>query len=49
MVTHNLRRGMESATRLGILSRGKLVYLEDKNSVNIDTFEKLYFSHLEAK
>ena len=49
MVTHNLRRGMESATRLGILSRGKLVYLEDKNSVNPDTFEKLYFSHLEAK
>ena len=28
MVTHNLRRGMESATRLGIIAQGKLTYLQ---------------------
>jgi len=48
MVTHNLRRGMESATRLGILTRGELVYLEQKTNVDPTTFEELYFQHLEA-
>lgn len=46
MVTHNLRRGMESATRLGILVRGELVYLERKGAVAPNDFEKLYFEHL---
>jgi len=48
MVTHNLRRGMESATRLGILARGRLVYLEEKEQVDPNTFEALYFRHLET-
>lgn len=48
MVTHNLRRGMESATRLGILARGELVYLQQKDSVDPTSFEALYFRHLEA-
>lgn len=48
MVTHNLRRGMESATRLGILARGELVYLERKAAVDPDSFEQLYFRNLEA-
>jgi len=48
MVTHNLRRGMESATRLGILARGELVYLQQKAVVDPATFEALYFRHLEA-
>lgn len=48
MVTHNLRRGMESATRLGILTRGKLVYLQQKADVDPETFEQLYFQHLET-
>ena len=49
MVTHNLRRGMESATRLGILVRGELVYLQQKADVDPTTFEQLYFRHLEAQ
>jgi heme exporter protein A len=49
MVTHNLRRGMESATRLGILVRGELVYLQQKADVDPTTFEHLYFRHLEAQ
>ncbi len=48
MVTHNLRRGMESATRLGILARGELVYLQEKSAVDHASFEELYFQHLEA-
>lgn len=48
MVTHNLRRGMESATRLGILTRGELVYLEPKKNIDQAGFEKLYFQHLET-
>ncbi len=47
MVTHNLRRGMESATKLGILARGELVYLEQKAAIDPTSFEDLYFRHLE--
>lgn len=48
MVTHNLRRGMESATRLGILSAGKLTYLQNKDDIDSDSFEETYFKQLEA-
>jgi heme exporter protein A len=48
MVTHNLRRGFESATKLGILARGRLTYLADKDSVNLPALEELYFRLLEA-
>ena len=48
MVTHNLRRGMESATRLGILTRGKLAFLQQKDDIDPTSFEALYFKHLEA-
>jgi heme exporter protein A len=48
MVTHNLRRGMESATRLGILSAGQLTYLENKSEVDQARFEEIYFQQLEA-
>lgn len=48
MVTHNLRRGMESATQLGILAKGKLVYLQEKSAVDTTSFEQLYFQHLET-
>ncbi len=48
MVTHNLRRGMEAATRLGILARGELTFLEQKEAVDPDSFEQLYFQNLEV-
>ncbi|MEW6489835.1 MAG: heme ABC exporter ATP-binding protein CcmA [Thermodesulfobacteriota bacterium] len=48
MVTHNLRRGLEAATRLGILARGRLTYMERKEAVTSEAFEALYFQHLEA-
>ncbi len=49
LVTHNLRRGLESATRLGILSRGRLVYLEHRDRVDPAAFEAEYFRLLEAR
>lgn len=48
MVTHNLRRGIESATQVGILAKGKLVYQQAKAAIDQATFEQLYFQHLEA-
>jgi heme exporter protein A len=48
MVTHNLRRGMESATRLGVLSAGKLTYLEEKDDIDPAGFEQTYFKQLET-
>ncbi|GAB6062536.1 heme ABC exporter ATP-binding protein CcmA [Deferrisoma palaeochoriense] len=48
MVTHNLRRGIESATRLGILARGRLVFLAGRDEVNADGFEDTYFRCMEA-
>jgi heme exporter protein A len=47
MVTHNLRRGIESATQLGILVRGELVYLQQRANVEPATFEQQYFRYLE--
>ncbi len=48
MVTHNLRRGLESATRLGILAHGKLTYLQEKKDIDATAFEEIYFKHLGA-
>lgn len=48
MVTHNLRRGFESATKFGILARGSLRFLADKATVDLPALEELYFQHLEA-
>lgn len=48
MVTHNLLQGMESATQLGILVRGELVYLQQKGDVDPAVFEQLYFQYLEV-
>ncbi len=48
LVTHNLRRGLESATRLGILSRGRLVFLAARDKVDPRSFEQTYFRCTEA-
>lgn len=48
MVTHNLRQGFESATKLGILTRGRLTYLAEKESVDLPSLEELFFRHMEA-
>ncbi len=49
MVTHDIRRGLEVATKVGILSRGRLVYLEDRSGVDPRGFEDLYVQCLEGR
>ncbi|AMV70630.1 ABC transporter ATP-binding protein [Desulfuromonas sp. DDH964] len=48
MVTHNLRRGLELATAVGILAQGQLIFLQRRDQIDPDAFEQLYFRHLEA-
>ena len=48
MVTHDLKRGLESATKVGILSKGRLVYLKDRSEVDIDEFEHVYLRYLQG-
>jgi len=42
MVTHNLPRGYELATRIGIINQGKFALLEDKKNVPEQDFEDIY-------
>ncbi|VAX28298.1 ABC transporter, ATP-binding protein [hydrothermal vent metagenome] len=48
MVTHDLKRGLESATKVGILSKGRLVYFKDRSEVDIDEFEHVYLRYLQG-
>ena len=48
MATHNLERGLDLATSVGILARGKLVFLQRRDQIDPEAFEQLYFRHLEA-
>ncbi|GBE36725.1 fluoroquinolones export ATP-binding protein/MT2762 [bacterium BMS3Bbin07] len=48
MVTHDLKRGLESATKVGILSKGRLVYFKDRSEVDIDEFEHIYLRYLQG-
>ncbi len=48
MATHNLERGLDLATSVGILARGKVVFLQRRDQIDPEAFEQLYFRHLEA-
>ncbi len=48
MVTHDLKRGLESATKVGILSKGRLVYLKERSEVDTDEFEHVYLRYLKG-
>ncbi len=48
MVTHNLTRGLETANRIGILSEGRLVYLKDRDEIDLPSFEGHYLMHMET-
>jgi heme exporter protein A len=42
LTTHNLERGLELADRLLILSRGKIVYQESKQALNLEGLRQAY-------
>ncbi|HEB74909.1 MAG TPA: heme ABC exporter ATP-binding protein CcmA [Nitrospirae bacterium] len=48
MVTHDLKRGLEAATKVGILSRGRLVYLKDRAELDPREFEHAYLRYLKG-
>lgn len=46
MVTHNLIRGMEVATKVGILVKGRMLFFKDRGEINGDRFDDIYFHHV---
>lgn len=48
MVTHDLFRARETADRIGIMKRGRLVEMVDGTSVTSDALDRLYAEHMRA-
>ena len=42
VTTHNLEQGLESCNRLAILSKGRIVYQMDKNSLTLTELQEVY-------
>ncbi len=49
LVTHNLRRGLEAATRVGVLVAGRLVFFAARADVSAAEFERTYIGFVEAR
>lgn len=48
MVTHNLSRGYDLASKIVILKQGKIVFMENKNDVPEYEFEDIYLARVSA-
>jgi heme exporter protein A len=46
MVTHNLIRGMEVATKVGILVKGRMLFLKDRDEISGHGFDDIYFHYV---
>lgn len=46
LITHNLQRGVEMGSRLAIQVKGKIIFHEYQEKVNLANFEELYFKHV---
>jgi len=49
LVTHNLTFGMESATKVGILVKGKVAYFKQRAEIDDDNFDETYFKYVGGK
>ncbi len=49
LVTHNLTFGMESATKVGILVKGKVAFFKDRDEIDDDNFDDTYFNYVGGK
>ncbi len=49
LVTHNLSQGLELADRVAIQVRGRFVFLEGRDEVEVDAFERFYRERVEAE
>ena len=48
MTTHNLEQGIEMSDRVVILDKGRIVYQEHKNRIDITTFRETYDRYTES-
>jgi len=48
MTTHNLEQGIEMSDRVVILDKGRIVYQEHKDRINIATFRETYDRYTES-
>ena len=48
MTTHNLEQGIEMSDRVVILDKGRIVYQEHKNRIDIATFRETYDHYTES-
>ena len=49
MVTHDLKIGLELASRVVIMKKGRIVYLKDKKDINASDFESVYLEQAGEK
>ena len=46
LITHNLQRGVEMGTRLAIQVRGRIIFHQYREKLDLSNFEQLYFQHV---
>lgn len=46
MVTHNLMHGLNTASRVGIMAKGRMIHFSDRRDVSSHTFEKYYLEQI---
>jgi len=46
LITHNLQRGVEMGNRLAIQVKGRMIFHEYREKVDLANFEALYFKHV---
>ncbi len=49
LITHNLKRGVEMGNRLAIQVKGKIIFNEYQDKIDLSNFEDLYFQHVGSK
>ena len=47
MVTHDIERGIDLADRVAILVKGKLVFNEPRENIDLKNFRKIYYDFVE--
>ncbi len=49
MTTHDLSRGLEISDMIAIMVSGRIVYSQEAEKVDRQTFEKIYFAHVDGE
>ncbi len=46
LITHNLQRGVEMGTQCAIQVKGRIIYHQQRDKIDLANFEALYFQHV---